>query len=152
MVGKPAVSWCPAGFCIKEQPTNQRSHSSCLSNQQSSAVTPVRCFQYTKEEKKNQVEPLFSLFSIWMSALLCCKIHWAREWCDTACRHSSLALPAKQDSYLLLPQSPFGQNLSQGLGFIGWWGGNSTRTEMEGASTFWEWERDIYLYTYIFSF
>lgn len=67
------------------------------------------------------------------------------------CQRSSLALPAKQDSYLLLPQSPFGQNLSQGLGFIGWWGGNSTGTEMEGRRPFEnERERERYLYTYIF--
>lgn len=80
-----------------------------------------------------------------------CEIHWAREWSDTrrVCQRSSLALPAKQDSYLLLPQSPCGQILSQGLGFIGWWEGNSTRTEMEGHPPF-ENESYIYLYTYIF--
>lgn len=63
------------------------------------------------------------------------------------CPHSSLALPAKQDSYLLLPQSPFGQNLSQGLGFIGWWGGSSTWTEMEGG---WPFENYIYIYIFLF--
>lgn len=44
------------------QPANQRSHSSCLSNQQSSAVKPVRCFQYTKEDKNTSWAIIFLIF------------------------------------------------------------------------------------------
>lgn len=60
-----------------------------------------------------------------------------------ACR--AAALPAKQDSYLLLPQSPFGHNLSQGLGF--YWvvrEGTLHEKEMAGSRPFREWYIDIY--------
>lgn len=75
---KSAVSRCPAGFCFKEQTTNQRSHSSRLSNQQTSTVKPLRALSAQKTKKKptkkhtyDKLSHYFAfVFSIWMSALV----------------------------------------------------------------------------------
>lgn len=155
---KSAASWRPVGFCFKEQPTSQPAFplelpfKPAIQCCETSEVFPAH-----KRRQKYKLSHYFPYFLFECLHSCVCKIHWARGWSDTVrvCQRSSLALPAKQDSYLLLPQSPFGQILSQGLGFIGWWEGNSTRTEMEGHRPFEnEREREIYIsiYIYFFSF
>lgn len=105
-VGKSAVSRHSVlvSFSSRNnQPTNQRSHSSRLSNQQSSAANPqgYRCIKRRKRKKKTtnhshivQDEPLFCIsfffFYLNVCTLMFCNIHWAREWIGTACVSAAL--------------------------------------------------------------
>lgn len=140
--------------------SSQRSQSSRLPNQQSSTVNPEGS-QYTKEKKntKKQKQTIHTHTTSW-AIILCLFLFFLFECLHSCvkdtlskrvdwhnlCQRSSWALPAKQDSYLLLPQSPFGQNLSQGLGFIGWWEGTLHNKRWRGVDLL----RMIYIYFFLF--
>lgn len=65
------------------------------------------------------------------------------EWIGSLCQRSSLALPAKQDSYHFYLKAPLGKNLSQGLGLSG--GGEGTLREKRWKGS-WPFENDIYIF------
>lgn len=141
-------------FLFQGTISNQRSQSSRLSNQQSSTANP-EVLQCIKEKQTNKpythtyykLSHYFEFFLFECLHSCVCKIHWAREWIGTICVSAALlALPAKQDSYLLLPQSPFGRK-SVTRSWVYWVVGRELYRKRDGGeSTFWEW------YIYIFSF
>lgn len=137
------------------QPANQRSHSSCLSNQQSSAAKPVRCFQYTKEDKKYKLSHYFPYFLFECLHSCVCKIHWAREWSGTVCVSAALWLSQLSRTliYFYL-KAHLGKFCHKVSGLLG--GGKGTLPEQRwrGIDLLRMRERDIYIsiYIYFFSF
>lgn len=151
--GKSAACWRPAGFCFKEQPTNQQP-TSVPTRAAFQTSNPVlwnqRGVSSTQKKTKIQVEPLFSLCSIWMSALLCL---WYTERGSGATHAEcvSAALWLSQLSrtliyfYLKAHVGKFCHNVSGLLG-----GGKGTLPEQRWRGIHLLRMRAIYIYIHIF--